>query len=186
MTIVADSADDPAAFEHAREQGWVPQGPSPSHRDNDESQHDPTTDDTLHVDLTPVPAYGASHPSSFRPDPPGGNPVLPKLLTSEQLEPRDSNSPETAFYTPARSGEVVDRGPFDSTVNIRVQYSSSGSRSQDVAGPPRNVVDIHQHAGKWKTKYRFPSQCFHHSKAGVRISFQVEVISWGRWKRLPK
>ena len=40
-TIVADSADDPAPFEHAREQGRVdsplPQGPSPSHRDNDET-----------------------------------------------------------------------------------------------------------------------------------------------------
>ena len=76
-TIVTDSADDLAAFEHAREQGRVarllPQDPSPSHRDNGESQHDPTTDDTPHVDLSPVPDPGAPRPSSLRPDPPGGN-----------------------------------------------------------------------------------------------------------------
>ena len=157
-TIVVDSVDDPAALEHSRKQGWVLQGPSPSYRDNDESQHDPTTDDTPHVDLTPVPAHGAPRPSTLRPDPPGGKPILPKLLTSAQVEPRDSNSPGTAFYTPAKSGEVVDRGPFDSAVNIRVQYSGSSSRSQDVAGPTRNVVDVRQPVGEWKTKYQFPTQ----------------------------
>ena len=220
-----------------------PSGPSPSHRDNDESQRDPTTDDTPHVDLTPVPAHGAPRPSSLRPDPPEGKPILPKLLTSTQVKPRDSNSPGTAFYTPVRSGEVVDRGPFDSAVNIRVRYSGSGSHSQDVAGPIRNVVDVHQPVGNGKlgtsfrpklyrplevtrkqstmhqgdvvdpdiTRYQrvsgrfelqlfnfsvrrvrkgrqtiqtcFGCQYFHHSKTGVRISSQVEVISWRWWKR---
>ena len=41
----------------------------------------------------------------------------------------------------------MDRGPFDSAVNIRVRYSRSGSRSQDVAGPTRNVVGVHQPVG---------------------------------------
>ena len=154
--IVADSMDDPAA--KGQVVNPLPQGPSPSHRDNDESKHDPITDETPHVDMTPAPAHGAPRPSPPLPDLPGGKPILPKLLTSAQVEPRDSNSPGTAFYTPARSGEAVDRGPFDSAVNIRVQYSGSGSPSQAVTGPTRNVVDVSQPVGKWKTKYQFPTQ----------------------------
>ena len=44
------------------------------------------------------------------------------------------------------------------TQDVTATTPGSGSRSQNAAGPTRNVVDVHQPADKWKTKYQFPTQ----------------------------
>jgi len=158
-TIVADSADQ-AVLEDTqkpdRGADTVAQDPGPLQPNHDENQRNPTIYDIPHVDLTPVPAQGALHPPSSRPDPFGGKPILPKIMTNAQLESRNSDSPGTAFYTPGGSGEVVDRWPFDSAVNVRVVYSGAGSSSREVIG--NRVVDVHQPTDKWKSKYQFPIQ----------------------------
>ena len=146
-TIVADPADDQAVLE---------QDPGSLQHNHDENQRNPTIYDTPHVDLTPTPAQGVPHPPSSQPDPFGGKPILPKIVTNAQLESRSSDSPGTAFYTPGGSGEVVDRWPFDSAVNVRVVYSRPGSSSQEAIG--HRVVDVHQPTDKWKSKYQFPIQ----------------------------
>jgi len=77
------------------------------------------------VDLTPVPVQGTPRSSSPRPDPSGKNPTLPKILTTAQLESRNSNSTETASYSPGGSGEVVGRGP-DGTKHPEGDQPSEG------------------------------------------------------------
>jgi len=166
---VADSADDLAAFEHARRQGRVfsplPRylGPLQHGYDMNQHQHDPVIYDTPHVDLTPMPTQGTPRLPSPLPDPSGRKPTLHKIQTSTKLETRNSDSsPGTAFYTPGASGEVVERNPFDSAVNIRVVYSGSSSRSRNAAGGPgRGVVEVRQPADEWKSKYQFPTQALH-------------------------
>lgn len=160
---VADSADDPATFKHAGKQARVS---SPLARDlgplqhnYDKNQRNPVIDDTPHVDLTPIPAQGIPRSPSPRPDPSGKKPTLSKILTNTQFESRNSDSTETAFYTPGGNVEVVDRKPFDSAMNIRVVYSGSSSCSQNViGGPDRGVVEVCQPMDEWRAKYQFPTQ----------------------------
>ena len=64
----------------------------------------------------------------------------------------------------------MDRGQFDSAVNTRVRYSGSGSRSQDVASPAHNVVNVRQPVGKWKTKYQFPTQALPSLRSNPKIT----------------
>ena len=111
------------------------------------------------MDLTPVSAQGTLRSPSPRPDPSGRKPTLSKILTNTQLESSNSDSPGTAFYTPNRYDEVVDRKPFDSAMNIQVAYSGSSSHSRNVGGDPgRGVVEVRQPVGRWKSKYQFPTQ----------------------------
>jgi len=166
---VADSANDPAAFEHTRRQerasSPLPRDLCPLQHgyDMNQHQHDPVIDDTPHVDLTPMSAQGAPHSSAPLPDPSGRKPTLHRIQTNTKLETKNSDSsPGTAFYTPGASGEVVERNLFDSAVNIRAVYSSgSSSRSRNAAG---RVVEVCQPTNEWKSKYQFPTQALHSSR----------------------
>ena len=171
LAVVTNPTDDPAAFEHAQKQGRVssplPRDPDPLQLDYDKNQHDPTISDTPHVDLILEPAQGVPRSSPPRPDPSRGIPSLAKILTNMQLESKDSGSSGTAFYTPGQSGEVVDRRPFDSAVNIQIEPSSC---SQAVGGPTRGVVDPHKPVNKWKSKYQFPTQAPPSPRSGSKTT----------------
>jgi hypothetical protein len=118
-------------------------------------QHDPIIDDTPHVDLTEIPTQGAPSPPP-RSEPFGIKPRL-QITTSAPLERRNSDSPGTEFYTPGGIGEVVDRGPFDSAMPIRVIYSRSGISSGNLAGRSGRVVGVHQQRNPMPM-YKFPAQ----------------------------
>ena len=103
----------------------LPRDPGPFQHNYNKNQHDPTTNSTPHVDLTPVPVQGTPRSPSPRPDPSGKNPTLPKILTTVQLGSRNSNRSETASYSPGGSGEVVSRGP-DGTKHPEGDQPSEG------------------------------------------------------------
>lgn len=161
-TIGADPADELVAPGQALSVDAPPLwGSGLSQHAYGQDQHDPTIHDTQspYVDLaeTPVPVQGTTFPLSPQPELPGGRPQLPRIKTNPLLESKNSDSPATAFFTPGASGEARYSRPFDSAVNIRVQYSGTGSGSRDVAGPIRRVVDVHQLAcDRVKPKHSFP------------------------------
>ena len=172
---VADSADDPATFEHAGKQGRVSsplvRDLGPLQHNYDKNQRNPVIDDTLHVNRTAVPVQGIPRSPSPRPDPSGKKPTLSKILTNTRFESRGSDSAETAFYTPGGNVEVVDRKPFDSAMNIRVVYSGSSSRSQNViGGPDRGVVEVCQPMDEWRSKYQFPTQALQLLRSDSKIA----------------
>ena len=159
-TIVADLADDHTPPRHAQVvTGPLLWGHGPL---QDQNQHDPTIGDARppHVDLAEIlgQTNGTTCPPSPQQNPPGSKPTLPKILTTAQLEPKNSDSPGTAFYTPSGSGEVVDRRPFDSAVHIRVAYSGSSSPPRDVANSARRVVDVQPLKKRPEPKHPFPMQ----------------------------
>jgi hypothetical protein len=142
---VADSTDDPVALEHARNQGMasdpLPCDLGPLQHDYDKNQRDPIIDDTSHVDLTP---QGTPRSPSPCPDPSGRKPVILDIPTDTQLG--------------SRGGEVVDRKPFDSGVNMQAAYSESSSHSQNVAGGPGSeVVEVRQPVDERESKHQFPA-----------------------------
>ena len=147
-TMVADSTDVLGASRHAQEHGGVTK---PLHQVLSPPQHDPIIHDTPHVDLIQIPVLAAPRPPP-RFDPFGAKPRL-QITISAPLEPINSDSPGTAFYTPGGSGEAADRKPFNSAMPIQVTYSSP--RPDDVAGPFRRVVGVHQ---QWNSMYKFPTQ----------------------------
>lgn len=156
------AADDLVASERARKQGRtpspLPRGPGPLQHDYDKNRHDPTIDDAPHVDLAPVLAQGTLRSPSPRPDPPGGKPTLTKILTTAQLESRNSDSSGTEPSTSGGSGEDANRRPFDSATNIQVVYSESNPHSENAAGLTRRVVEVCKHVDRRKPEYQFPAQ----------------------------
>lgn len=133
--IVADSTDVP---EH----------------DHDENQHDPTIGHAPRPVFSQDPSQGGPGPAPLS-DSLGGKPRL-QIMTVPPVRSKNSDSPGTAFYTPGGSGEVVERGPFDSAVQVRVTYSPS-------VAPFRRVIDVLQPGN---AKHKFPVQRTPVSRSG--------------------
>ena len=130
---VAGSVDDLAAFEHARKQDRVssplPMGLGLLQRgyDMDQHQRDPGIDDTLHVDLTPIPTQGTPRSPSPLPGPSGREEARRKdeeLREEEEEELQRSFTDEPGRSHRAPLPDALARGLSPTTSTLHTASNS--------------------------------------------------------------